>query len=53
MAFVVGVPFLAPRPAASAGEWVTMAYLGVFQVAVAYIFLTGAVARLPALDVSR
>ena len=52
MAFVVGLPFLWPLPSASAGEWATMAYLGVFQIAVAYIFLTSAVAHLPALDVS-
>jgi len=52
MAFVVGLPFLWPLPSASAGEWATMAYLGVFQIGVAYIFLTSAVAHLPALDVS-
>ncbi|MBI2828296.1 MAG: EamA family transporter, partial [Acidobacteria bacterium] len=52
MAFVVGMPFVWPPPSASAGEWATMAYLGVFQIAVAYGFLTSAVERLPALDVS-
>jgi drug/metabolite transporter (DMT)-like permease len=52
MAFVVGLPFLSPLPSASAGEWATMAYLGVCQIALAYIFLTSAVAHLPALDVS-
>ena len=52
MAFAVGLPFLWPLPSASAGEWATMAYLGVFQIAVAYIFLTSAIAHLPALDVS-
>jgi len=52
MAFVVGLPFLSPLPSASAGEWATMAYLGVFQIAIAYIFLTSAVAHLPALNVS-
>lgn len=52
MAFVVGLPFLMPLPSASAGEWITMAYLGLFQIAVAYILLTRAVAHLPALDVS-
>lgn len=52
MAFVVGLPFLWPLPSASAGEWATMVYLGVFQIGVAYIFLTSAVAHLPALDVS-
>lgn len=52
IAFVAGLPFLWPLPSASAGEWATMAYLGVFQIGVAYIFLTSAVAHLPALDVS-
>lgn len=52
MAFVVGAPFLSPLPSASVGEWATLAYLGVFQIAVAYIFLTSAAATLPALDVS-
>ncbi len=52
MAFAVGLPFLMPLPSASAGEWITMAYLGIFQIAVAYIFLTSAVAHVPALDAS-
>jgi drug/metabolite transporter (DMT)-like permease len=52
MAFLVGVPFLLPLPAASAGEWATLVYLGVIQIGLAYIFLTRAVAQLPALDVS-
>ncbi len=52
MAFLIGLPFLLPLPAASAGEWATLAYLGVIQIAVAYIFLTRAIAALPALDVS-
>jgi DME family drug/metabolite transporter len=52
LAFVIGTPFLLPLPAASAGEWATLIYLGVIQIAVAYIFLTRAIAQLPALDVS-
>lgn len=52
MAFAVGGASLWPLPAASAGEWATMAYLGVFQIALAYIFLTSAVAHLPVLDIS-
>ena len=52
MAFLIGLPFLLPLPAASAGEWATLIYLGVIQIAVAYIFLTRAIAELPALDVS-
>lgn len=52
IAFVVGLPFLVSLPSASAGEWITLAYLGVFQIAIAYLFLTSGVAHLPALDVS-
>jgi drug/metabolite transporter (DMT)-like permease len=39
-------------PAASAGEWATIAYLGVCQIGLAYICLTRAISRLPALEVS-
>lgn len=52
LAFLIGLPFLLPLPAASPGEWATLVYLGVVQIAVAYIFLTRAIAELPALDVS-
>jgi drug/metabolite transporter (DMT)-like permease len=52
LAFLVGVPFLLPLPAASTVEWATLVYLGVIQIGLAYIFLTRAVAQLPALDVS-
>lgn len=46
------LPIAWPLPAASAGEWATVAYLGVFQIGLAYVFLTRAVARLPALETS-
>ena len=52
LAFLIGLPFLWPLPAASMGEWATLGYLGVFQIALAYILLTGAVGHLQALDVS-
>jgi drug/metabolite transporter (DMT)-like permease len=45
-------PFAVPLPAASATEWATIAYLGVGQIALAYVFLTGAMRVLPALEVS-
>jgi drug/metabolite transporter (DMT)-like permease len=45
-------PFALPLPAASAAEWATVAYLGVCQIAVAYMFLTAAIRVLPALEVS-
>ena len=52
MAFAVGLPFLASLPSPSAVEWATLAYLGVFQIAIAYILLTSAATHLRALDVS-
>jgi len=51
-ASMAAIPFAWPMPDASAAEWATIAYLGVFQVGLAYICLTKAVGRLPALDVS-
>jgi drug/metabolite transporter (DMT)-like permease len=51
-ACLAAVPFVWPMPDASIAEWATVAYLGVFQVALAYVFLTRAVRRLSALEVS-
>lgn len=51
-ACLVALPVAFPLPAASSGEWITLIYLGVFQIGLAYGFLTSAVRRLPALDVS-
>ena len=45
-------PFAWPFPAASAAEWATIAYLGICQIGVAYVFLTAAMRVLPALEVS-
>jgi drug/metabolite transporter (DMT)-like permease len=52
IAFAIGLPFVLPLPAATIADWSTLAYLGVVQIALAYIFLTSAVGRLPALEVS-
>jgi len=52
MAFLVGVPLLVPLPAASALDWATLAYLGVFQIGLAYLLLTSAVGHLPTLHIS-
>jgi drug/metabolite transporter (DMT)-like permease len=46
------MPWVWPLPAASTGEWVTLVYLGVCQIAVALIFLTTAIRHLSALEVS-
>jgi drug/metabolite transporter (DMT)-like permease len=52
IAFLVGVPALVPLPAASMMDWATLTYLGVVQIGLAYVLLTGAVGHLPALHVS-
>ena len=51
-ASVAAAPFALPLPVASASEWATIVYLGVCQIAVAYVFLTTAMRVLPALEVS-
>ena len=52
IACVIGLPFALPLPAAPAVEWATLAYLGIIQIGLAYVFLTRAMAHLPALEVS-
>jgi drug/metabolite transporter (DMT)-like permease len=44
------LPFLRSLSLVPAGDWVVLSYLGVFQVALAYFFLTGGVRKLPALE---
>ena len=51
-AAIAALPFAWPLPAASAGEWATIAYLGVCQIGLAYVCLTAAIRHLPALEVS-
>jgi len=52
LASIVALPFAWPFPSASPGEWATVAYLGVCQIGLAYVFLTSAIRHLPALEVS-
>lgn len=52
IAFLVGLPALVPLPAASATDWAALVYLGVVQIGLAYVLLTGAVGQLPTLHVS-
>ena len=51
-ACAAAAPFALPLPVAAAGEWATLVYLGVFQIGLAYMCLTAAIRRLPALEVS-
>ena len=51
-AAVICLPFLRSPALIAAPDWAALAYLGVFQVALAYVFLTRGVGQLPALDAS-
>jgi len=52
LAVLIALPFALPFPRATAGEWLTLIYLGVFQIGLAYICLAGAIRHLPALEIS-
>lgn len=51
-AFLATVPMSLPFSGIGAGDWVAIVYLGVFQIALAYAFVTRAVGKLPALEIS-
>jgi drug/metabolite transporter (DMT)-like permease len=51
-ASIAAWPFAWPLPSTSASEWATIAYLGLCQIGLAYVFLTAAIRVLPALEVS-
>jgi len=52
LASAVSLPVAWPLPAAPAGEWTTVVYLGVVQIGLAYVCLTKAMRHLPALEAS-
>jgi drug/metabolite transporter, DME family len=49
-AFLVALPFALPVGTHAAADWGIVAYLGVFQIALAYLFVTRALAVIPALE---
>jgi len=51
-AFLVALPMALPVGTHSIADWGIVAYLGVFQIAVAYLFVTRALAVIPALEAS-
>ena len=51
-AALAATPFAFPLPVASTGEWITIVYLGVCQIGLAYICLTAGIRHLSALEVS-
>jgi drug/metabolite transporter (DMT)-like permease len=52
LASIAAMPFALPFPAASTGEWITVVYLGVCQIGLAYVFLTAGIRHLQALEAS-
>jgi len=52
LACLAALPFALPMPRGTTAEWMTLAYLGVFQIGLAYVCLSGAIRRLPALEIS-
>jgi DME family drug/metabolite transporter len=52
IAFLVCLPLALPVTDGRTTDWAIVAYLGVFQIGLAYVLMTRAVRRLPALEVS-
>jgi drug/metabolite transporter (DMT)-like permease len=51
-ASLIAVPFAFPLESTTAGNWLIVAYLGIFQIGFAYVFISEGVLRLRALEVS-
>jgi drug/metabolite transporter, DME family len=52
LACLATLPMALPFSGIAAGDWGAILYLGLFQIALAYAFVTKAVGRLPALEIS-
>jgi len=52
IAFLVTFPAALPLGAHSGAEWSMLVYLGVFQIALAYVLVTQAISHVPALEAS-
>jgi drug/metabolite transporter (DMT)-like permease len=52
IAFLVALPLALPVGGHSPADWAIVTYLGVFQIALAYVFVTRALAVIPALEAS-
>jgi len=51
-AFLVALPMALPLGSHAPVDWVVIIYLGVFQIALAYVLVTSALRRIPALEAS-
>lgn len=52
IAFLLCAPLAFPIVGATAVDWLVVVYLGCFQLALAYVFLTRGIGKLPALEAS-
>jgi len=52
IAFAVALPFALPFGSHAVTDWGLIAYLGVFQIALAYVFVTRGLQAIPALEAS-
>jgi len=52
IAFLAALPFALPFGSHTLGDWALIGYLGVFQIALAYVLMTRALTTMPALDAS-
>src|SRR5262249_17704178 len=52
IASCVTLPFAFPMPSASPAAWIMLGYLGVFQIGLAYVWVTDAVRHLQAFELS-
>ena len=52
MAFLVCLPMAYPIVGGTLGDWAIVGYLGIFQIGVAYIFVSGAIREISALEAS-
>lgn len=51
-AFLVSLPMALPVGSHGPGDWAIIGYLGIFQIALAYVFVTRAIHSIPALEAS-
>jgi drug/metabolite transporter, DME family len=52
IAFLTALPFALPFGSHTPGDWALIGYLGVFQIALAYVLVTRALTTMPALEAS-
>lgn len=52
IAFIAALPLALQAPVGTPTDWLWVSYLGVFQVALAYVFLTAGMRKVPAFEAS-